>query len=257
KLIECFAHFLRREGTPQRAQQCAAQELAAKVQEETPQGSPQSGKVHGGSELREAREKKRKERKCKEWKITEPMPLLVEVKPLPTTVRCSFLKPIEGKPPTVTSVSGHLALPATRFKPLLPVTKPPVHPQKQAPAPEDVLSLPCSPLQVDPPKLLAVPPCPDEVVSLRHSSFQVRHPKRLPPSPTPAHDEVVALRRPPSRSRPPSLKPQPFTSSLFESPSQLSLVVIEDEEREYVEYTGKTIRNIDLSLNAPKSQRLK
>ncbi|XP_067307644.1 uncharacterized protein [Pseudorasbora parva] len=93
-----------------------------------------------------------------------------------------------------------------------------------------------SELQVDPPKLLAVPSCSDEVVSLqrsssqmlpvvvpprptpapdemfsiRRSSSQVRHPKRLPPSPTPAHDEVVALQRPPSR------KPLPFACSPFE-----------------------------------------
>ncbi|KAK7139061.1 hypothetical protein R3I93_016245 [Phoxinus phoxinus] len=58
--------------------------------------------------------------------------------------------------------------------------------------------------------------------------------------PTTTHDEVVALRRPPSR------KPQRFTSSLFESPSQLSLVDIEDEESEYVEYIGKTIWTSDL-----------
>ncbi|KAK7124730.1 hypothetical protein R3I94_018948 [Phoxinus phoxinus] len=256
QLFEGFAHFLRREGTPQRAQQCAAQESATEKLPEECEAVDFTANVRkcrrrrrkvvhsleklkeGGSELREAGEKKKKKRKRKERKIREPMPLLVKVKPLPTTVRCSFLKPIEGEPPTVTSVSGHLALPAAVFKPLPPVTKPPVHPQKPAPAPEDVLSLPCSPLQLDPPKLLAVPPCPDEVVSLRHSSSQVRHPKRRPPSPTLAHDEVP-LRRPPSR------KPEPFTS-LFEPPPQLMLVDIEDEEDEYVEYTGKTIWTSDL-----------
>ncbi|KAK9953531.1 hypothetical protein ABG768_017516 [Culter alburnus] len=214
--------------------------------------------MEGGSELREAGEKKRKKRKRKQRKITEPTPLLVEVKPLHTPDRSSFLKPIEGELPMLPSVSEHLALPAARFQPLPPVTKPPVSPQKPAPVP-----------QVDPPKLLAVPPCPDEVVSLQRSSSQVcpskpqmlplvvppcptpvsdelfsssqgRHPKRFPPSPTPAPDEVVALRRPPSR------KPQPFTSSLFELPPELMLVDIEDEENEYVEYTGKTFWASDL-----------
>ncbi|XP_051721845.1 uncharacterized protein LOC127497432 [Ctenopharyngodon idella] len=210
--------------------------------------------MEGGSELREAGVKKRKKRKLKQRKATEPTPLLVEVKPLHTPVRSSFLNPIEGELPMLPSVSEHLSLPAARFKPLPPVTKPPVSPQKP---------------HVDPPKLLAVPPCPDEVVSFQCSSSQVhpskpqvlplavpprptpapddlfsssqgRHPKRLPPSPTPAPDEVVALQRPPSR------KPQPFTSSLFELPPELMLVDIEDEENEYVEYTGKTFRASDV-----------
>uniref|UniRef100_A0A672NA62 RBR-type E3 ubiquitin transferase n=1 Tax=Sinocyclocheilus grahami TaxID=75366 RepID=A0A672NA62_SINGR len=117
-------------------------------------------------------------------------------------------------------------------------------------APEEV-SLPCSPLQVDPPKPLAVPPRPtpahDELFSLRHS--QVHPPKRLvvPPSPTPSPDEVVDLHCSPTQMCPPSLvKPQPSTSSLFEPPPQLMLIDIEDEENEYVEYTGKTIRACDL-----------
>ncbi|ROJ66273.1 hypothetical protein DPX16_16536 [Anabarilius grahami] len=192
--------------------------------------------MEGGSELREPGEKKKKKRKLKQQKATEPMPLLVEVKPLHTPVRSSFLKPIEGELPMPPSVSDHLALPAARFQPLPLVTKPPESPQKLAPAPK-----------VDPPKLLAVPPCPGEVVSLQNSSSQVcpskpsmlplavplrptPAPKRLPPSPTPAPDEVVALRRPPSR------KPQPFTSSLFEPLPELMLIDIEDEESEYVTF---------------------
>ncbi|ROJ66269.1 hypothetical protein DPX16_16532 [Anabarilius grahami] len=203
--------------------------------------------MEGGSELREAGEKKKK-RKLKQRKATEPIPLLVEVKPLHTGVRSSFLKPIEGEPPMPPSVSEHLALPAARFQSLPLVTKPPESPQKLAPAPK-----------VDPPKLSVVPPCPDEVVSLQNSSSQVRpskppmlplavpprptpapddlfssskgrHPKRLPSSPTPAPDEVVALRRPPSR------KPEPFTSSLFEPLPELMLIDIEDEESEYVTF---------------------
>ncbi|KAK9953969.1 hypothetical protein ABG768_016081 [Culter alburnus] len=196
--------------------------------------------MEGGSELREAGEKKKKKRKLKQRKATEPTPLLVEVKPLHAPVRSSFLKPIEGELPMPPSVSEHLALPAARFKPLPPVTKPPDSPQK-------------------PPKLSVVPPCPDEVVSLQNSSSQVHpskppmlplavplrltpapdelfsssqghHLKRLPPSPTPAPDKVVALQRPPSR------KPQLFTSSLFESLPELMLIDIEDEENEYVTF---------------------
>ncbi|ROJ66272.1 hypothetical protein DPX16_16535 [Anabarilius grahami] len=148
--------------------------------------------MEGGSELREAGEKKKKKRKLKQRKATEPIPLLVEVKPLHTPVRSSFLKPIEGELPMPPSVSEHLALPAARFQPLPPVTKPPESPQKPAPAP-----------QVDPPKLFPVPPCPDE---------------------------VVALRRPPSR------KPQPFTSSLSKPLPELMLIDIEDEESEYVTF---------------------
>ncbi|KAI2645423.1 putative manganese-dependent inorganic pyrophosphatase [Labeo rohita] len=46
---------------------------------------------------------------------------------------------------------------------------------------------------------------------------------------------------------PPSLlKPQPATSFLFEPPPQLMLIDTEDEENEYVQYTGKTIRACDL-----------
>ncbi|ROJ66266.1 hypothetical protein DPX16_16529 [Anabarilius grahami] len=145
--------------------------------------------MEGGSELREAGEKKKKKRKLKQRKATEPIPLLVEVKPLHTPVRSSFLKPIEGELPMPPSVSKHLGLPAARFQSLPPVTKPPESPQKPAPAP-----------QVDPLSL------------------------------TPAPDEVVALRRPPSR------KPQLFTSSLFEPPPELMLIDIEDEESEYVTF---------------------
>ncbi|KAL0177387.1 hypothetical protein M9458_026281 [Cirrhinus mrigala] len=246
--------------------------------------------MEGESEHREAGEKKKKKRKLKEQKE-----LLVEVKP----VRSSFLKPTEAellsmlpsvsehftlpathfkplppvtKPPMhpqkpaaapeeVTlpgtplqldppSVSEHFALPATRFKPFPQVTKRPMHPQKPAPAPEEV-ALPGTPLQVDPPKPLVVPPrptpAPDELFSLRCS--QVSSPKRLvvPPSPTPAPDEVVALQCSSDEMCPPSLlKPQPATSSLFEPPPQLMLIDIEDEENEYVEYTGKTVRACDL-----------
>ncbi len=215
--------------------------------------------MEGGSEHREAGEKKKKKRKLKEQKTTEPTPLLVEVKPQQTLfsppVRSSFLKPIEGELPVFPSVSEDLPLPAARFKPLPPVTKPPMHPQKPDPAPEEV-SLPCSPLQVDPPKPLAVPPrptaAPDELFSLRRS--QVSPPKQLvvPPSPTPASDEAVDLQCSSTQVCPPSpVKPQPSTSSLFEPPPQLMLIDIEDEETEYVEYTGKTIRACDLS----KSER--
>uniref|UniRef100_A0A8C1E5C5 Uncharacterized protein n=1 Tax=Cyprinus carpio carpio TaxID=630221 RepID=A0A8C1E5C5_CYPCA len=216
--------------------------------------------MEGGSEHRQAGEGKKKKRKRKEPKTTEPTPLLVEVKPQQTLVSppvrsSSFLKPIEGELPMLPNVSEDLPLPAARFKPLPPVTRLPMHPQKQAPAPEEV-SLPCSPLQVDPPKLLAVPPHPtpgpDELFSLRRS--QVCPPKQLvvPPSPTPESDEVVDLQRSSTQVCPPSLmKPQPSTSSLFEPPPQLMLIDIEDEETEYVEYTGKTIRACDL----PKSKR--
>uniref|UniRef100_A0A673HTJ1 Uncharacterized protein n=1 Tax=Sinocyclocheilus rhinocerous TaxID=307959 RepID=A0A673HTJ1_9TELE len=261
QLFEHFAHFLRRRETPQRAQ-CAAQEWAGESKAFTANDRKCRKRcrkvpaykekkivysleklMEGGSEHREAGEKKKKKRKLKEQKATEPTPLLVEVKPQQTVVsppvRSSFLKPIEGELPMLQSVSEHLTLPAARFKPLPPVTKPPMRPQKPAPAPEEV-SLPCSPLQVDPPKPLAVPPRPtpahDELFSLRHS--QVHPPKRLvvPPSPTPSPDEVVDL----------LVKPQPSTSSLFEPPPQLLLIDIEDEENEYVEYTGKTIRACDL-----------
>ncbi len=215
--------------------------------------------LEGGSEQREAGEIKKKERNLKERKTTEPTPLLVEVKPQQTLVsppvRSSFLKPIEGELSVFPCISEDLPLPAARFKPLPPVTKPPMHPQKPDPAPEDV-SLPCSPLQVDPPKPLAVPPrptaAPDELFSLRRS--QVSPPKQLvvPPSPTPASDEAVDLQCSSTQVCPSSpVKPQPFTSSLFEPPPQLMLIDIEDEETEYVEYTGKTIRACDLS----KSER--
>uniref|UniRef100_A0A672PH95 Uncharacterized protein n=1 Tax=Sinocyclocheilus grahami TaxID=75366 RepID=A0A672PH95_SINGR len=262
QLFEHFAHFLRRRETSLRAQQCAAGESKAftandrKCRKRCRKVPAYKEKncvetifpqillfVEGGSEHREAGEKKKKKRKLKEQKATEPTPLLVEVKPQQTLVsplvRSSFLKPIEGELPMIPSVSEHLTLTAARFKPLPPVTKPPMRPQKPAPAPEEV-SLPCSPLQVDPPKPLAVPPRPtpahDEPFSLRHS--QVHPPKRLvvPPSPTPSPDEVVDL----------LVKPQPSTSSLFEPPPQLMLIDIEDEENEYVEYTGKIIRACDL-----------
>ncbi len=214
--------------------------------------------MEGGSENREAGEMKKEERNLKERKTTEPTPLLVEVKPQQTLisppVRSSFLTPIEGELSVFPCVSEDLPLPAARFKPLPPVTKPPIHPQKPDPAPEEV-SLPCSPLQVDPPKPLAVPPrptaAPDELVSLRR--FQVSPPKQqvVPPSPTPASDEAVDLQCSSTQVCPPSLvKPQPSTS-LFEPPPQLMLIDIENEETEYVEYTGKTIRACDL----PKSER--
>ncbi|XP_067277440.1 uncharacterized protein [Pseudorasbora parva] len=130
-----------------------------------------------------------------------------------------------------------------------------------------------SELQVDPPKLLAVPSCSDEVVSLqrsssqmlpvvvpprptpapdemfsiRRSSSQVCHPKWLPPSPTPAHDEVVALQRPPSR------KPLSFACSPFEPAPELMLVDIEDDESEYVAFTGNTFWASDL-VKSERSQ---
>ncbi|KAK9977898.1 hypothetical protein ABG768_019681 [Culter alburnus] len=204
--------------------------------------------MEGGSELREAGEKKKKKRKLKQWKATEATPLLVEVKPLHAQIRSSFLKPIEGELPMPPSVSEHLALSAARLQPLPPMTKPLESPQKPSPAP-----------QVDPPKLSVVPPCPDEVVSLQNSSSKVhpskppmlplavppcptpapdelfsssqgRHLKQLPPSLTPAPDKVIALQRPPSR------KPQLFTSSLFEPLPELILIDIEDEENEYVTF---------------------
>ncbi|XP_059411263.1 uncharacterized protein LOC132144722 [Carassius carassius] len=256
--------------------------------------------MEGGSKQREAGEIIKKDKNQKERKTTEPTPLLVEVKPQQTLVsppvRSSFLKPIEGEFPVLPSVSEDLPLPAARFKPLPPVTRPPMHPQKPDPAPEEVslpcsplqvdppkplaapkeVSLPCSPLQVDPPKPLAAPkevslpcsplrvdppkplaipphptPAPDELFSLRCS--QVSPPKQLMVSlsSSPVSDEVVDLQRSSTQVCPPSLmKAQPSTSSLFEPPPQLMLIDIEDEETEYVEYTGKTIRACDL----PKSE---
>ncbi len=216
--------------------------------------------MEGGSEHREAGEKKKKKRKLKEQKTNEPTPLLVEVKPQQTLisppVRSSFLKPIEGELPVFPSVSEDFRLPAARFKPLPPVTKPPMHPQKPASAPEEV-SLPCSPLQVDRPKLLAVPPrptpAPDELFSLRRS--QVSLLKQLvvvPQSPTPESDEVVDLQCSSTQVCPPSpVMPQPSTFSLFDPSPQLMLIDIEDEETEYVEYTGKTIRACDLPKSEP------
>lgn len=214
--------------------------------------------MEGGSRHREAGEKKKKRRNQKERRTTEPTPLLVEVKPqqslVSPPVRSSFLKPIEGEFPLLPSVSEDLPLPAARFKPLPPVTRPPMHPQKPETAPEEV-SLPCSLLQVDPPKPLAVPPCstptPDELFCLRR--IQVSPPKQLvvSPSSSPVSDEVVDLQRSSAPVCSPSLmKAQPSTSSLFEPPPQLMLIDIEDEETEYVEYTGKTIRACDL----PKSE---
>ncbi|XP_059411408.1 uncharacterized protein LOC132144869 [Carassius carassius] len=231
--------------------------------------------MEGGSKHREAGEKKEKRRNQKERRTTEPTPLLAEVKPqrtlLSPPVRSSFLKPIEGEFPVLPSVSEDLPLPAARFKPLPPVTRPPVHPQKPDTAPEEVslqcsplqvdppkplaapeeVSWPCSPLQVDPPKPLAVPPrptpAPDKLFCLRR--IQVSPPKQLvvSPSSSPVSDEVVDLQRSSTQVCPPSLmKAQPSTSSLFEPPPQLMLIDIEDEETEYVEYTGKTIRVCDL-----------
>ncbi len=96
--------------------------------------------MEGGSEHREAEEKKKKKRKLKERKATEPTPLLVEVKPQQTLisppVRSSFLTPIEGELPVFPSVSEDFCLPAARYKLLPSVTKPPMHPQKPAPAPD-------------------------------------------------------------------------------------------------------------------------
>uniref|UniRef100_A0A8C2IPG3 Uncharacterized protein n=1 Tax=Cyprinus carpio TaxID=7962 RepID=A0A8C2IPG3_CYPCA len=248
QLFERIAHFLHRRETPLRAQQCAAGESEAfnftaknrkcrrrrRHREMNGGGShkdkPEKERETIRSEHRQAGEGKKKKRKRKEPKTTEPTPLLVEVKPQQTLVSppvrsSSFLKPLEGELPVLPIVLEDLPLPAARFKPLPPVTRPPMHPQKQAPAPEEV-SLPCSPLQVDPPKPLAVPP-----------------------HPTPGPDELFSLRH--SQVCPPSLmKPQPSTSSLFEPPPQLMLIDIEDEETEYVEYTGKTIRACDL----PKSE---
>uniref|UniRef100_A0A671RRF7 Uncharacterized protein n=1 Tax=Sinocyclocheilus anshuiensis TaxID=1608454 RepID=A0A671RRF7_9TELE len=288
-LFERIAHFLRRRETPLRAQQCAAQERKEKERQakrkvkkerEMNEGGSHKDKaekeretlksakftemqsldklIEGGSENREAGEIKKKERKLKEQKTTEPTPLLVEVKPqqilVSPPVRYSFLKPIEGELPVLPSVSEDLPVPAVRFKTLPPVTRPPMHPQNPAPAPEEV-SLPWSPLQVDPPKPLAVPPrptpAPDELFSLRRS--QVSPPRQLvvPPSPTPESDEVADLQRSSTQVCPPSpVKPQPSTFSLFEPPPQLILIDIEDEETEYVEYTGKTFWACDL----PKSE---
>uniref|UniRef100_A0A672RNV4 Uncharacterized protein n=1 Tax=Sinocyclocheilus grahami TaxID=75366 RepID=A0A672RNV4_SINGR len=274
QLFERFAHFLRRRETPLRAQQCAAQERAAleklpeasqvkrkvKKKREMNEGGSHKDKAEKGREtlslekikdrrhmqslenLMEGESEHREEkRKLKEQKTTEPTPLLVEVKPQQTLVsppvRSSFLKPIEEEElPLLPSVSEDLPVPAVLFKTLPPVTRPPIHPQKPAPAPEEV-SLPCSPLQVVPPRPT---PAPDELFSLRRS--QVSPPKQLvvPPSPTPESDEVVDL----------PVKPQPSTSSLFEPPPQLMLIDIEDEETEYVEYTGKTFRACGL----PKSE---
>ncbi|RXN14045.1 stress response NST1-like isoform X1 [Labeo rohita] len=215
--------------------------------------------MEGESEHREAGEKKKK-RKLKEQKTTEPTPLLEEVKPqtqVSPPVRSSLLKPIEAELSMLPSVSENFALPATRFKPLPPVTKPPMHSQKPAPAPVEVI-LPGTPLQVDPPKPLVVPPhptpAPDELFSLRGS--KVSPPTRLvvPLSPTPVPDEVVALQCSSDEVCPPSLlKPQPATVFLFEPPPQIMLIDIEDEENEYVEYTGKTIWGCDLL----KSERLR
>ncbi|RXN07186.1 stress response NST1-like isoform X1 [Labeo rohita] len=227
--------------------------------------------MKGESEQKEAGEKKRKKRKLKERKATEPDPLLVEEQtPVRPPVRSSFLKPI-AEHSVLPSVSEHLILPATCFKPLPPVTKPATRPQKPAPAPEEV-TLSGTPLQVDPPSvpehfalsaarfkaLLPVTksamrpqkpaPAPEEV-TMPGTPVQVSPPKQLavPPSPTPAPDEAVALQLSSTKVCPSSLvKPQPSTSSLFEPPPQLMLIDIEDEENEYVEYTGKTLQACDL-----------
>uniref|UniRef100_A0A672RFX7 Uncharacterized protein n=1 Tax=Sinocyclocheilus grahami TaxID=75366 RepID=A0A672RFX7_SINGR len=276
-LFECFAHFLRRRETHLRAQQCAAQERKEKERQvkrkvkkerEINEGGSHKDKAEKERETlslekikdrghnREAGEIKKKERKPKEQKTTEPTPLLVEVKPqqilVSPPVRSSFLKPIVGEIPVLPSVSEDLPVPAVLLKTLPPVTRPPIHPQKPASAPEEVF-LPCSPLQVDPPKPLAVPPrptpAPDELFSLRRS----QPPRQLvvPPSPTPESDEFADLQRSSTQVCPPSpVKPQPSTSSLFEPPPQLMLIDIEDEETEYVEYTGKTFWACDL----PKSE---
>ncbi|RXN17811.1 pollen-specific leucine-rich repeat extensin 1 isoform X2 [Labeo rohita] len=214
---------------PQMAQQCAAQELAAV------------------EKLSEAPLMKAATRFKPLPPVTKPPMCPQKPAPAPEEVTLPGT-PLQVGPP---SVSEHFTLPATRFKPFLPVTKQPMHPQKPAPAPEEV-TLPGTPLQVDPPKPLVVPPrptpAPDELFrSLRCS--QVSPPKRLvvPPSPTPTPEEVVALQCSSDEVCPSSLlKPQPATSSLFELPPQLMLIDIEDEENEYVEYTGKTIETCDL-----------
>ncbi|KAL1266775.1 hypothetical protein QQF64_002450 [Cirrhinus molitorella] len=107
-----------------------------------------------------------------------------------------------------------------------------------APSPEEV-NLPGTPLQVDPPKPLAVPPrptpAPDESFSLRCSQVSPLKPLVVPPSPSLGPDEVVVLQRSSTQVSPPNLvKPQVSTSSLFEPPPQLMLTDIEDEENEYV-----------------------
>ncbi|KAK2886890.1 hypothetical protein Q8A67_015118 [Cirrhinus molitorella] len=198
--------------------------------------------MEGESERREAGEKKRKKRKLKQPETTKPAPLLVEVKPLQTPpVRATFLTPIEADRPMLPSDSEHLQ-PAAHFKPLLPVTKQPMCPQK----PEEV-TLPGTPLLVHPPKPLLVrprpTPAPEELFSLRCSSRRLV----LPLSSTPGPEEVVALQRSSARVCPLSLvQPQLSTSYLFEPPPELMLIDIEDEENEYVEYTGKTIQRPQL-----------
>ncbi|XP_043101749.1 histone-lysine N-methyltransferase 2B-like [Puntigrus tetrazona] len=169
--------------------------------------------MEGGSEHREVGEKKKRKKKLKEQKTTEPTPRLVEAKPLlilvTPPVRASLLKPIEGKLPVLSGVCEDLLPPAAPFKPLPPVTKLPACPQNPVPAPEEV-SLLWPPLQVDPPE-----------------------PPAVPPHPTPAPEEVYP-------SSP--VGPQPPTSSQFEPPPQLTLIDIEDDiESEFADYTG-TIR---------------
>ncbi|ROL53623.1 hypothetical protein DPX16_4395 [Anabarilius grahami] len=179
-----------------------------------------SGRVHLKKREMHRLVKLMEKRKKRKRKITEPMPLLVEVKPL---ARSSFLKPI-GELPMLPSVSEHLALPAACFKPLPLVTK-----KEDPPCPDGDVSLLSQVHPLKPQTLpLAVPPhhtpAPDELFSIRCSSSQV-----CPPAP----DEVVALRR---------QKPQPFISTLLE----LMLVDIEDEKNEYVAYTGKIFQASDL-----------
>ncbi|KAI2645132.1 Solute carrier organic anion transporter family member 4C1 [Labeo rohita] len=125
-----------------------------------------------------------------------------------------------------------------------------MHPQKPAAVPEE-MTLPGTPLQVDPPSVsehFALPatrfkpfppvtklamdpqkpvPAPEEV-TLPGAPLQVDPPKPLvvPPHPTPAPDEL----------------------RLHNSCS-----LTEDEENEYVQYIGKTIRVCDLL----KSERLR
>ncbi|XDV34433.1 hypothetical protein PO909_004591 [Leuciscus waleckii] len=188
--------------------------------------------MDGGTELREAAEKKRKERKT--------TVLLVEVKLL-NPVSSSHLMPIEGEIPMFPSVSEHVALPAARFKLLPPVTKPHTHPQKPVPASEEEFSL--------------IQAVHDEAVSLKHSSSRVCPLKRVPPRPTPAPDELFSLRRFSSRvcssESPPCRKPHPFPSS--PSP-QLVLMNIEDEKNEYVDFTGKTFQDSLKRCRTPEAE---
>ncbi|KAF4100495.1 hypothetical protein G5714_018691 [Onychostoma macrolepis] len=243
QLFERFAHFLRIRETPLRAQQCAAQERAAleKLPEASLMKASESEAFDFTAKNRKCRRRRRqygekeKERQVKrkvkkEGEMNEGASHKDKAEKERETLSLEKIKD-RGHVPQKKRQSAKLRKMQSlenlteggtaRFRPLPPVTKPPMYPQKPAPAPEKV-SLPCSSLQVDPPKPLAVPP-----------------------RPTPAPDELF------SSDAPNPVKPQPSTSSLVEPPPQLMLIDIEDEETEYVEYTGKTIRACDLS----KSER--